>query len=73
MDLSSAHKKNETAVNEHVEHAIDHSFIQFHFYLKGGTARFNEGSYNCLYRTKLYLLYNPTRDLPVNLNVVTAG
>jgi len=63
--------KNETAVNEHVEHAVDHSFIQFHFCLKGSVQlAFNEGSYQLpLQEQNSYLLYNPTRDLPVNLNV----
>jgi AraC-like DNA-binding protein len=63
--------KNETAVNEHVEHAIDHSFIQFHFCLKGSVQlAFNEGSYQLpLQEQNSYLLYNPTRNLPVNLNV----
>ncbi|WP_194851667.1 helix-turn-helix transcriptional regulator [Nonlabens antarcticus] len=63
--------KNETSDNEHFEHAVDHTFIQFHFCLKGSVQlAFNEGSYELpLQEQNSYLLYNPTRDLPVNLNV----
>ncbi|AZQ43061.1 helix-turn-helix transcriptional regulator [Nonlabens ponticola] len=63
--------KNETADNEHFEHAVDRTFIQFHFCLKGSVQlAFNEGNYKLpLMEQNSYLLYNPMRDLPVNLDI----
>ncbi len=63
--------KNEGAVNESFKHDIDRSYIQFHFCLKGSVQlAFNEGSYQLpLMEQNSYLLYNPTRDLPVNLQI----
>ncbi|KQC32440.1 AraC family transcriptional regulator [Nonlabens sp. YIK11] len=65
--------KNETAENVRFEHAVDRTFIQFHFCLKGNVQlAFNEGSYQLpLLEQNSYLLYNPTRDLPVNIDVST--
>jgi len=50
---------------------IDASYIQFHFCLKGGLEFiFNEGSYNLnLSSNKYLILYNPKRDLPVNIRL----
>lgn len=63
--------KNESSENERFEHPVDRTFIQFHFCLKGGVQlAFNEGSYKLpLLEQNSYLLYNPTRDLPVNVEV----
>jgi AraC-like DNA-binding protein len=63
--------KNENPENVHFEHAVDRTFIQFHFCLKGSVnLAFNEGSYTLpLAEQNSYLLYNPTRDLPVNLDI----
>ncbi len=54
-----------------VEKAVDSSFIQFHFCLKGSvTFNFNEGSYQLpLCEDGSLLLYNPTRDLPLHLRL----
>tara|TARA_B100001142_G_scaffold330231_1_gene397173 strand:+ start:384 stop:1274 length:891 start_codon:yes stop_codon:yes gene_type:complete len=48
---------------------IDASYIQFHFCLKGSLDFiFNEGNYNLnLSSNKYLILYNPKKDLPVNI------
>jgi len=48
---------------------IDASYIQFHFCLKGSLDFiFNEGNYNLnLLSNKYLILYNPKKDLPVNI------
>ena len=63
--------KNETDQMAHFEHHVDRSFIQFHFCLKGTTGlAFNEGSYRLsLQEQSSYLLYNPSKDLPLNLEI----
>lgn len=50
---------------------IDCSFIQFHFSLKGTSKfNFNEGRYSLnVAEEKALLLYNPDRDLPINLEI----
>lgn len=50
---------------------IGHSFIQFHFCVKGeGTFLFNNGSYSMpLSEENSLLLYNPKRDLPLDLEL----
>jgi len=47
-------------------------FIQFHFCMKGGTKfNFNEGNYTLdLGEEKALLLYNPIKDLPLNVEVL---
>lgn len=63
--------QNESHNIELVERAIDSSFIQFHFCLKGSSKFiFNEGRYtlNILEENSL-LLYNPQRDLPIHLEI----
>ncbi|WP_124979304.1 AraC family transcriptional regulator [Nonlabens xiamenensis] len=52
-------------------HEIDSSFLQFHFCLKGLVQlAFNEGSYKLdLREQNSYLLYNPSRDLPIDLQL----
>ncbi len=50
---------------------IDASYIQFHFCLKGDLDFiFNEGNYSLnLSTNKFLILYNPQKDLPVNINL----
>lgn len=63
--------QNESAQVQHVIREIDSSFIQFHFCLKGSSKfNFNDGKYslNVDEETTL-LLYNPQRDLPINLEL----
>ena len=63
--------KNEDGESQSVVKEIDSDFIQFHFCVKGSSQFvFNEGRYtlNILEENSL-LLYNPQRDLPINLKV----
>ena len=63
--------QNDTQDVKVIERKIDSSFIQFHFCLKGESQfLFNNGNYtlNVPEETSL-LLYNPQRDLPINLEV----
>ncbi len=60
---------NETASNQTIVREVDSSFIQFHFGLKGAaTFGFNNGAYQLpIKEENSLLLYNPQRDLPMNL------
>ena len=63
--------QNESHQVVEIERDINNQFIQFHFCLKGESAfLFNNGSYvlDIKEETSL-LLYNPQRDLPINLQV----
>ncbi len=63
--------QNETPQVQQVIREIDSSYIQFHFCLKGSSKfNFNDGKYslNVDEETTL-LLYNPQRDLPINLEL----
>jgi len=50
---------------------VDSSFIQFHFCLKGSAVfQFNNGAYKLpMPEEQSLLLYNPQRDLPMNLQL----
>lgn len=50
---------------------VDSSFIQFHFCLKGSSVfQFNNGAYKlAMPEEQSLLLYNPQRDLPMNLEI----
>ncbi len=63
--------QNENNISEVVEREIDSSFIQFHFCLKGSSKFiFNEGRYALdISEENSLLLYNPQRDLPINLEM----
>ncbi|MCM5662355.1 helix-turn-helix domain-containing protein [Galbibacter mesophilus] len=63
--------QNETNDIQHFSKQIDSSFIQFHFCLKGGAIfRFNQGNYALdIKEEEALLLYNPQRDLPINLEM----
>lgn len=63
--------KNDTKDIQSVAKEIDSEYIQFHFCVKGSSRFiFNDGRYtlNILEENSL-LLYNPQRDLPINLQV----
>lgn len=63
--------QNDTEETQTVIRDIDSSFIQFHYAIKGsGTFSFNNGSYAMPMREETsLLLYNPTRELPMNLQI----
>lgn len=56
---------------QHYTKEIERSFIQFHFNLKGTSLfHFNEGRYTLhAAEKKMLLLYNPQRELPINLEI----
>lgn len=63
------HNKNRDI--SHVTRKIDNCFIQFHFCLNGAAKfKFNSGNYAFDIRSEQsLLLYNPQRDLPINLEL----
>lgn len=62
---------NETDENQTFKREVSSNFIQFHFCIKGSAIfNFNEGSYVLpLKEDNSLLLYNPQRDLPINLSL----
>ncbi len=62
---------NKTAKNQSITREIDSSFVQFHYCLKGASKfNFNEGAYAFdITEDNSLLLYNPQRDLPINLDL----
>lgn len=66
--LKFANENNEI---QRVVREIDSSYIQFHFCIKGAVKfNFNNGSYALnLDEENSLLLYNPQRDLPMNLEI----
>jgi len=62
---------NGTIAKEQFVREVDSSFIQFHFCLKGNAVfQFNNGAYKLpLLEDGSLLLYNPQRDLPMNLEL----
>ncbi|MGB3775472.1 MAG: AraC family transcriptional regulator, partial [Leeuwenhoekiella sp.] len=62
---------NETTENQQVIREVDSSFIQFHFCAKGSAEfNFNTGAYKLpLKEENSLLLYNPQRDLPMNMEL----
>ena len=63
--------QNDTADTKLMSRAIDNSFIQFHFNVKGESKfLFNDGNYELpLPEENSLLLYNPQRDLPLNVSL----
>jgi AraC-like DNA-binding protein len=61
--------KNDTDYEQCITHNINADFIQFHFCVKGEVKfNFNEGRYAInIKEDHSLLLYNPERDLPINL------
>ncbi len=60
---------NETDENQTFKREVSSNFIQFHFCIKGSASFvFNEGNYTLpITEENSLLLYNPQRDLPINL------
>lgn len=63
--------QNDTKETKLMSREIDNSFIQFHFNVKGFSKfLYNEGSYELpLNEENSLLLYNPQRDLPLNVKL----
>lgn len=63
--------QNDTDKPQQIEREIDSTFIQFHYCLKGASKFwFNEGRYAFdVIEENSLLLYNPQRDLPLNLEL----
>lgn len=60
---------NETNENQTFKREVSATFIQFHFCIKGAASfLFNDGNYTLpIHEENSLLLYNPQRDLPINL------
>jgi len=63
--------QNDTSDTKLMSREIDNSFIQFHFSVKGHCKfLFNNGNYELpLQEENSLLLYNPQRDLPLNVSL----
>ncbi|CAI8166732.1 MAG: Regulatory protein PchR [Bacteroidota bacterium] len=63
--------ENETDISQPIVRHVDASLIQFHFCFRGNaTFHFNQRTYNLpLLDEHVLLLYNPQRDLPMELDV----
>lgn len=63
--------QNESDKIQNVVRKVDRDIIQFHFCLKGiSKFNFNEGGYTLdILEENSLLLYNPQRELPINLDV----
>lgn len=62
---------NDTETTETIDKPISRKYIQFYFCTKGSaTLNFNGGNYKLpIQQGKSFLLYNPTDELPINLNI----
>ena len=75
FELSSGfymyHFKNDSEIQKTNTKEVKRSLIQFHFCVKGGANFiFNNGNYLLpIYQNKVVLLFNPEKDLPINLNL----
>ena len=63
--------QNESVETLHFERNIDSTFIQIHFCVKGKSKfLFNNGNYSFdVLDKRSIILYNPQRDLPINLEI----
>lgn len=63
--------QNTTGASSRIERAVDSSFLQFHFCLKGGCVfNFNTGDYRLsVLAENTLLLYNTQKDLPLQLTL----
>ncbi|WP_224484239.1 AraC family transcriptional regulator [Robertkochia aurantiaca] len=70
-DMVLLRLQNSSNELQSIEKNVDSSFIQFHFCLKGHmTFHFNQGRYQLEVKQEdALLLYNPQRDLPMNLHI----
>ena len=67
--------KNDTDNNTGFNYEVDQSFLQFHFCLKGKVEMaLNNGSYKLnLLEQNSYMLYNPSRGLPMDLKIAPSS
>ena len=65
------HFQNESNIVQSFERAIDSTFLQMHFCLRGNSKfLFNTGDYSFdVLDNRSILLYNPQRTLPINLEI----
>ena len=63
--------ENQEVHSQEISRDIDSTYIQFHFVLRGSiNFLFNDGAYQLDIEERKYLmLYNPMRDLPLNINL----
>ena len=63
--------QNDGETNFYAQHEVSHGLIQFHFGIKGKAKFiFNQGNYTLdLHEEKSLLLYNPQKELPLNLEL----
>ena len=63
--------QNDGATTFYAQHEVSHGLIQFHFGIKGNAKFiFNQGNYSLdLNEEKSLLLYNPQKELPLNLEL----
>ncbi|MDU8884584.1 AraC family transcriptional regulator [Yeosuana sp. MJ-SS3] len=63
--------KNSSSEEQYASRDVDCNFIQFHFCIKGSSKfKFNNGSYTLdILEENSLLLYNPNRELPLNLEI----
>jgi len=63
--------ENQQVHSQEISRDIDSTYIQFHFVLRGRiNFLFNDGAYQLDIEERKYLmLYNPMRDLPLNINL----
>ena len=63
--------KNDSHAPQSIQRSINNDYIQFHFCVKGSSKFiFNQGRYALnIHEENSLLLYNPQRDLPINLDV----
>jgi len=63
--------KNDLSDSQYIAKEIHRDYIQFHFCIKGtGKFSFNQGNYVLdIHEENSLLLYNPKRELPINLNL----
>jgi AraC-like DNA-binding protein len=70
-DFTLIRFQNDGETNFYAQHEVSHGLIQFHFGIKGNAKFiFNQGNYSLdLKEEKSLLLYNPQKELPLNLEL----
>ena len=71
-DFTLIRFQNDGETNFYAQHEVSHGLIQFHFGIKGNAKFiFNQGNYSLdLKEEKSLLLYNPQKELPLNLELL---
>ena len=70
-DFTLIRFQNDSETTFYAQHEVSHGLIQFHFGIKGNAKFiFNQGNYTLdLKEEKSLLLYNPQKELPLNLEL----